>query len=129
MTTDAPAGTAITPSLRQLHLLAAERLHHHEPEPASAITTMNRIATDATIAAGSPSSCRAISAIDFAVAADARGHHQHVLNGAREAHADDQPHQSRGEPVLNREHGPIERPGAAIAAKWCPNSTQRLVGW
>jgi hypothetical protein len=56
------------------------------------------------------------------------GEDDEVLHRAPERHADDDPERTREVAELRGERGADERPGPAMAAKWWPNTTHRLVG-
>ncbi len=91
--------------------------------------TMNRMASDATIAAGRPSSARAISASDL----PSRRTLAASTSMSCTAPARHTPITSHTKPGMNpywmASTGPMSGPAPEMAAKWWPNSTQRFVGW
>src|SRR5439155_4793616 len=63
-----------------------------------------------------------------AVAAEAAAQDAEVLHRAAQHHAGQDPERAGQITELRRERRADQRPGPAIAAKWCPKTTQRLVG-
>ena len=99
------------------------------PRPASAITMMKRIATAAVAPATGPISARAISASD----PPPRRVDAHRMMKSWTAPARQTPATSQikpgAYPNCAASTGPMSGPAPVIAAKWCPNSTRRCVGW
>jgi hypothetical protein len=96
---------------------SASALTTTKPKPASAITTMNRIATAATNPDKPLISVRASSASDLPLAANAGGEDHEIVHRAAKTDADHQPQQSRQKSELRREHWANQRPAPEIAAK------------
>ena len=111
------------------HGLSASALTNATPTPASAMTTMKRMAMAAVKPATGPISIRAISASDLPPRrVDAQSAIMSWTAPARQTPATSQSRPG-AKPNWRASTGPISGPGPAIAAKWWPKSTHLLVGW
>ena len=94
------------------HALCSSALTTARPSPASAMMTMKRMARAAVVPATGPISARAMSASERAAAARRRPQDDHVVDGAGEADAADQPDEPGRIAELRGEDRADERPGA-----------------
>ena len=96
----------------QGNFLAPERLDDDEAQARQGDDDDEEDGQRAAMPAGRPISCRASLGQALAAAPDRERQHEHVLHGAGEADADDQPEQPRQVAELDRQHRADQRPGA-----------------
>ena len=116
------------PMVNVPHALSRSAFTTASPSPASAMTTMNRMAIAAVMPGDRADLGRAISASDRPPRAGRGQEDDEVVDGAAEADADDQPEKPGQKPNCAASTGPMSGPAPVIAAKWWPNSTHRFVG-
>ena len=100
--------------------LSASALTTTRPSPASAMTTMNRIATPAVKPATGPISARAISASERPLWRTEATRIDEVVHAPAEHRADEQPQEARAVAELRRQHRSDQRPGAGDRGEVVP---------
>ena len=102
----------VAPMVNVPHALSASALTTARPRPASAMTTMKRIAIAPVVPATGPISVRAISASDRPPRRVDAHSVIDVVDRAGEADAGDEPDEPGRVAELRRQHRADERPGA-----------------
>ena len=108
---------------------SASALTTATPKPAKAMTMMNKMATEVTRPASGLTSARAISASERP---PRRMDAVRMTKSwtAPPMHTPKRIHKKPGaKPNCVASTGPMSGPAPEMAAKWWPNSTQRLVAW
>ena len=98
------------PTVNTPHALSASALTTTLPSPASAMTTMKRIATAVTSPRTGPSSSRGDLGEGAAIPPGARGENDEIVDRAAEDDPEQDPEVTGEEAELGGQHGPDERP-------------------